>query len=76
MLFAEELLSKKRCLEAARVFIDYADDIRQSVLALAQGNEFSEARRIVSASKSLGGYLVHLIRGRCHYTRCLNSLKT
>ncbi|KIK96350.1 hypothetical protein PAXRUDRAFT_138652 [Paxillus rubicundulus Ve08.2h10] len=43
-----ELLSKKRYPEAARVFIDYAGDVRQAVIALVQGNEFSEARRIVS----------------------------
>lgn len=47
-------MSKKRYLEAARVFIDYAGDVRQAVIALVQGNEFSEARRIVSVSKSLG----------------------
>ncbi|KAF9237879.1 pol II transcription elongation factor [Melanogaster broomeanus] len=44
----EELLSKKRFPEAARVFVDYAGDIRQAAIALVQGNEFSEARRIVS----------------------------
>ncbi|KAG8220454.1 IKI3 family-domain-containing protein [Butyriboletus roseoflavus] len=48
MLSTEELLSKKRYLEAARVFIDYAGDTRQAVIALVQGNELSEARRIVS----------------------------
>ncbi|KAG9312245.1 IKI3 family-domain-containing protein [Chiua virens] len=45
---SEELLSKKRYPDASRVFIDYAGDIRQAVSALVQGNEFSEARRIVS----------------------------
>ncbi|KAI6009884.1 pol II transcription elongation factor [Pisolithus marmoratus] len=45
---AGELLSKKRYSEAARVFIDYAGDNRQAVTALVQGNEISEARRIVS----------------------------
>ncbi|KAI5988054.1 pol II transcription elongation factor [Pisolithus albus] len=45
---AGELLSKKRYSEAARVFIDYAGDIRQAVIVLVQGNEISEARRIVS----------------------------
>ncbi|KAF8845970.1 pol II transcription elongation factor [Paxillus ammoniavirescens] len=44
----EELLSKKRYPEAARVLVDYAGDVRQAVIALVQGNEFSEARRIVS----------------------------
>ncbi|KAF9222466.1 pol II transcription elongation factor [Gyrodon lividus] len=43
----EELLSKKRYPEAARVFIDYAGDLRQAVIALVQGMEFSEARRII-----------------------------
>ncbi|KAL4071351.1 IKI3 family-domain-containing protein [Scleroderma yunnanense] len=47
---AEELLSKKRFSEAARVFIDYARDDTQAVVALVQGNEFSEARRIISLS--------------------------
>ncbi|KAI6007771.1 pol II transcription elongation factor [Pisolithus orientalis] len=45
---AGELLLKKRYSEAARVFIDYAGDNRQAVTALVQGNEISEARRIVS----------------------------
>ncbi|KAI6112013.1 pol II transcription elongation factor [Pisolithus croceorrhizus] len=45
---AGELLSKKRYSEAARVFIDYAGDNCQAVTALVQGNEISEARRIVS----------------------------
>ncbi|KAH7883327.1 pol II transcription elongation factor [Phlebopus sp. FC_14] len=45
---ADELLSKKRYSEAGQVFIDYAGDIRQAVSAFVQGNEFSEARRIVA----------------------------
>lgn len=44
----DELLSKKRFEEAARVFLDHANNIRQCVSALVQGNLFSEARRIVS----------------------------
>jgi elongator complex protein 1 len=47
-LTIEELLSKKRYPEAARVLVDYAGDVRQAVIAFVQGNEFSEARRIVS----------------------------
>lgn len=43
----EDLGSKKRHSEAARVLLDYAKDIREAVIALAQGNHFSEARRIV-----------------------------
>lgn len=76
MLFTEELLSKKRYLEAARVFTDYAGDIRQAVIALVQGNEFSEARRIVSMSMYLGQYLVHPMYGRYHCTQRLSSLRT
>ncbi|OCB85125.1 IkappaB kinase complex, IKAP component [Sanghuangporus baumii] len=45
---ADELLSKKRYEEAARVFLDHAKSVRQCVSALAQGNMFSEARRIIS----------------------------
>ncbi|OJA14136.1 hypothetical protein AZE42_06727 [Rhizopogon vesiculosus] len=44
---ADELLSKKRFSESARVLLDYAKDIRHAVNALVQGNEFAEARRIV-----------------------------
>ncbi|KAJ7133724.1 pol II transcription elongation factor [Mycena crocata] len=44
---AEELVSKKRYPDAARVLLDYADDVREAVIALVQGNCFSEARRIV-----------------------------
>ncbi|KAF9463531.1 pol II transcription elongation factor [Collybia nuda] len=45
---AEDLGSKKRHSEAARVLLDYAKDIREAVIALVQGNLFSEARRIVT----------------------------
>ncbi|KAL5512586.1 hypothetical protein ACEPAG_3239 [Sanghuangporus baumii] len=45
---ADELLSKKRYEEAARVFLDHAKSVRHCVSALAQGNMFSEARRIIS----------------------------
>ncbi|KAJ3499885.1 hypothetical protein NLJ89_g10033 [Agrocybe chaxingu] len=44
---AEELASKKRYGEAARVLLDYSKDIREAVIALLQGNLFSEARRII-----------------------------
>lgn len=43
----EELSSKKRYTEAGRVLLDYAQDVREGVIALVQGNAFSEARRIV-----------------------------
>ncbi|KAG1835906.1 pol II transcription elongation factor [Suillus subalutaceus] len=45
---ADELLSKKRFSESARVLLDYAKDIRQAIHSLAQGNEFAEARRIIT----------------------------
>jgi elongator complex protein 1 len=44
----EDLVSKKRYIEAGRVLFDYAEDEREAVIALVQGNQFSEARRIVS----------------------------
>jgi len=44
----EDLTSKKRYTEAGHVLLDYAEDDREAVIALVQGNQFSEARRIVS----------------------------
>ncbi|KAG7449880.1 Elongator complex protein 1 [Guyanagaster necrorhizus] len=44
----EDLTSKKRYLEAARVILDYAKDTRETVITLVQGNEFAEARRIMT----------------------------
>lgn len=51
--FTEDLTSKKRHNEAARVLLDYAKHVRQAVIALVQGNDFSEARRIVRVSVSI-----------------------
>ena len=45
---SEDLSSKKRYTESARVLLDYAHDVREAVIYLVQGNEFSEARRVVS----------------------------
>lgn len=45
--FLEELSSKRRHAEAARVFLDYAGDVRQAVIAFSEGNLFAEARRTV-----------------------------
>ncbi|KAG1812305.1 pol II transcription elongation factor [Suillus variegatus] len=45
---ADELFSKKRFSESARVSLDYAKDVRQAINTLAQGNEFAEARRIIT----------------------------
>ncbi len=44
---AEDLSGKKRYQEAARVLLDYAQDVREAVVALVQGNLISEARRVV-----------------------------
>ncbi|KAJ7799963.1 pol II transcription elongation factor [Mycena olivaceomarginata] len=49
---AEDLASKKRYSEAGRVLLDYAKDVREAVIALVQGNRFSEARRIVTLTDS------------------------
>ena len=43
----EDLTSKKRYQDAARVLLDYAHDVREAVIALVQGNHFSEAKRVV-----------------------------
>ena len=48
----EDLSAKKRYQEAARVLLDYAQDVREAVIALVQGNQFSEARSVVRISLS------------------------
>ena len=48
IMVSEDLVSKKRHSEAARVLLDYSKDVREAVIALVQGNHFSEARRVVS----------------------------
>ncbi|KAF9075492.1 IkappaB kinase complex IKAP component [Rhodocollybia butyracea] len=45
---SEDLTSKKRYAEAARIILDYTSDVRTAVITLVQGHEFSEALRIVS----------------------------
>ncbi|KAI0752776.1 IkappaB kinase complex IKAP component [Daedaleopsis nitida] len=44
---AEDLTSKKRTSEAARILLDYAKDAREAVIALVEGSHFSEARRVL-----------------------------
>lgn len=44
----EDLSAKKRYYDASRVFLDYVKEPRPAVIALVQGNLFSEARRVVS----------------------------
>jgi elongator complex protein 1 len=51
--FTEDLTSKKRYTEAGHVLLDYAEDDREAIIALVQGNQFSEARRIVSRTSHL-----------------------
>jgi elongator complex protein 1 len=46
---AEDLLGKKRTAESARVLLDYAQDTREAVVSLVQGNHIYEARRVVGA---------------------------
>ncbi|KAJ3564648.1 hypothetical protein NP233_g8162 [Leucocoprinus birnbaumii] len=48
---AEDLVSKKRHSEAARVLLDYAKNIREAVIALVGGNAFAEARRVIALNK-------------------------
>ena len=60
MVLVEDLSSKKRYSEAARVLLDYCKDLREAIIALVQGNGFSEARRIVCLSELLD--LVHVIQ--------------
>ncbi|EIW80500.1 pol II transcription elongation factor [Coniophora puteana RWD-64-598 SS2] len=48
---SDELIAKKRYADAARVLLDYADDVRQTIGTLVQGNHFSEARRVITMRK-------------------------
>jgi hypothetical protein len=57
-ILPEDLASKKRYSEAGRVLLDYAKDVREAVIALVQGNRFSEARRIVSRHFKAGHSLI------------------
>ncbi|KAF8260574.1 IKI3 family-domain-containing protein [Lactarius quietus] len=45
---AEDLISKKRYAEASLVLLSYTEDVREAIIALVQGNQFSEARRIIA----------------------------
>ncbi|KAE9404784.1 IKI3-domain-containing protein [Gymnopus androsaceus JB14] len=50
---SEDLVSKKRFAEAARLILDYTTDVRMAVITLVQGNEFSEALRITTLKRKL-----------------------
>ncbi|KAI0076404.1 IkappaB kinase complex IKAP component [Panus rudis PR-1116 ss-1] len=50
---AEDLSSKKRYQDSARVLLDYAKDVREAVISLVQGHSFSEARRIITLNSKL-----------------------
>ena len=50
-LSTEDLATKKRHMDAARVLLDYAGDVREGVKAFVEGSHFSEARRIVSRAR-------------------------
>ncbi|KAH9910699.1 IkappaB kinase complex IKAP component [Amylocystis lapponica] len=47
----EDLASKKRHADAARVLLDYAQDVREAVNVLVQGTLFAEARRLITLHK-------------------------
>ena len=71
-LLSEDLSSKKRYSEAARVLLDYSKDVRQAVIALVQGHNISEARRVVSVIARH----MHLFCSLCRVLRrlCLHYL--
>jgi hypothetical protein len=57
LVHIENLSSRKRFSEAARVFIDYCEDIEGGLSSLVQGNNISEALRLVSKVQSMGTLL-------------------
>ena len=64
-LALEDLSSKKRYSESAQVLLDYSKDVREAVIALVEGNNFSEARRIVSVIRRC---LFHLLKSLSQIT--------
>jgi hypothetical protein len=60
MTLSEDLSSKKRFSESARVLLDYGNDFREAVISLVQGNHFPEARRIVR--RFFYAEIMHMIR--------------
>lgn len=48
----DALKAKGRHAEAGRVFLDYAKDVKNAVIVLSDGNDFSEAIRVVSAAET------------------------
>jgi elongator complex protein 1 len=57
----EELCSRKRWSEGARVYLDYASDVPEAVRALSNGNDLDEALRIVSPKKTKLSSISNLI---------------
>ena len=48
---ASALRTKGRHAEAGRVLVEYGRDVKEAVVVLSEGNEFSEAIRIVSGAR-------------------------
>ncbi|KAF8522598.1 IkappaB kinase complex IKAP component [Hysterangium stoloniferum] len=48
---ADDLGSKQRHVDAARVFLDYADDVDEAISSFVRGSAWSEARRISTLHK-------------------------
>ncbi|KAJ6534029.1 pol II transcription elongation factor [Mycena vulgaris] len=76
---AEDLASKKRYADAARVLLDYAKDTREAVIALVQGNCFSEARRIATLtdSQALLSEIIYpgALESRAHISEDIGEMK-
>jgi hypothetical protein len=49
---SEELASKRHYADASQIAMEYLEDIESSVQYLAEGNLFSEAKRVVNQSHS------------------------
>lgn len=47
ILVQEDLIGRKRFLEAAQILLDYGGDVKGALVALVQGNDVSEALRVV-----------------------------
>ncbi|KZT05444.1 IkappaB kinase complex IKAP component [Laetiporus sulphureus 93-53] len=76
---AEDLSSKKRYSDAARVLLDYAHDTKEAIKALVEGSYFSDARRILvlSSRPELLEEIIYpgILDCRAQITEDLNEMK-
>ena len=64
ILVQEDLIGRKRFLEAAQILLDYGGDVKGALVALVQGNDVSEALRVVRSLTYLTTITLPIMRFR------------